>query len=750
MNAGGLIRDRVDFSILTRPIAEGISEMDLAIDGIDCAACMDDIEGAMARVPGVVKARLNLTLRRLTLSWRVAEVQPEMLIGVLQSKGYGAFPFDLQRSADADRQLMQFLLKCLAVAAFASMNIMLLSVSVWSSDLGDMNSETRDFFHWLSALIALPAAAYAGQPFFRSAIAALRQRSLNMDVPISLGVILALTMSVYETAHHAEHAYFDSAMMLLLFLLSGRVLDQMMRRRTRAAAANLTALRGEMAARFEPDGTFLLVPVSALRRNDIVLVRPGEAVPADGLVIAGSSQIDDSLITGETLPHAVKVDDQLYAGSINLDGVLQIRVTAGAQGSLLDHMARLIDAASEARNHYQILADRASRIYAPLVHLTALLSFTGWMMAGASVHDALIIAISVLIITCPCALALAVPAVQVVASGALFRQGIYLNSGQALERLANVDWIVFDKTGTLTRPQPGLVNKAHIAAPLLDIAARLAQSSHHPLALALVQALPAARPLDQVEEVPGAGVRGIYKGVECRLGSAAFCDWTMTNHHEIEPGASVIYVRMGDEIAPLLLHQQLRPHAAQTIAQLKEMGFKLSILSGDRMEAVAPIAQALNIADWQAGLKPEDKIKALAALQARRQNVLMVGDGLNDAPALAAANASLSPISAVKLSQAQADAVFIDASLLPVAQALRLARLARRLMQQNLILAVVYNAIAVPLAIMGEVTPLIAALAMSGSSVLVTLNALRAQTGMNEDIVKPAGTGHALIRSAQG
>ena len=197
-----------------------------------------------------------------------------MLIGVLQSKGYGAFPFDLQRSADADRQLMQFLLKCLAVAAFASMNIMLLSVSVWSSDLGDMNSETRDFFHWLSALIALPAAAYAGQPFFRSAMAALRQRSLNMDVPISLGVILALTMSVYETAHHAEHAYFDSAMMLLLFLLSGRVLDQMMRRRTRAAAANLTALRGEMAARFEPDGTFLLVPVSALRRNDIVLVRP--------------------------------------------------------------------------------------------------------------------------------------------------------------------------------------------------------------------------------------------------------------------------------------------------------------------------------------------------------------------------------------------------------------------------------------------------------------------------------------------
>jgi Cu2+-exporting ATPase len=750
MNAGGLIRDRVDFSILTRPIAEGISEMDLAIDGIDCAACMDDIEGAMARVPGVVKARLNLTLRRLTLSWRVAEVQPEMLIGVLQSKGYGAFPFDLQRSADADRQLMQFLLKCLAVAAFASMNIMLLSVSVWSSDLGDMNSETRDFFHWLSALIALPAAAYAGQPFFRSAIAALRQRSLNMDVPISLGVILALTMSVYETAHHAEHAYFDSAMMLLLFLLSGRVLDQMMRRRTRAAAANLTALRGEMSARFEPDGTFLLVPVSALRRNDIVLVRPGEAVPADGLVIAGSSQIDDSLITGETLPHAVKVDDQLYAGSINLDGVLQIRVTAGAQGSLLDHMARLIDAASEARNHYQILADRASRIYAPLVHLTALLSFTGWMMAGASVHDALIIAISVLIITCPCALALAVPAVQVVASGALFRQGIYLNSGQALERLANVDWIVFDKTGTLTRPQPGLVNKAHIAAPLLDIAARLAQSSHHPLALALVQALPAARPLDQVEEVPGAGVRGIYRGVECRLGSAAFCDWTMTNHHEIEPGASVIYVRMGDEIAPLLLHQQLRPHAAQTIAQLKEMGFKLSILSGDRMEAVAPIAQALNIADWQAGLKPEDKIKALAALQARRQNVLMVGDGLNDAPALAAANASLSPISAVKLSQAQADAVFIDASLLPVVQALRLARLARRLMQQNLILAVVYNAIAVPLAIMGEVTPLIAALAMSGSSVLVTLNALRAQTGMSEDIVKSAGTGHALIRSAQG
>ena len=702
---------------------DGTAHIDLAVEGVGCAACIRKIEGGLKQIPGVVEARLNFSNRRLAVDWREDELAAGTLIAALENIGYRAHPFQPERAETDEARHANWLIKCLAVAGFAAMNIMLLSVSVWSG-ADDMAQETRDFFHWLSALIALPAAAYAGQPFFRSAWTALRARAVNMDVPISLGVLLALGMSLVETASHARHAYFDSATMLLFFLLCGRALDHAMRRKTRAVAGNLAALKAEFAHRF--DGAELVqVPAATLRPDDRLLVRPGDRVPADGIVLSGTSEIDDSLVTGETLRRVVAPGGLLHAGAVNFSGTLTMRVTAAGSGTLIDEVERLLEKAVTAKSRYVHLADRAARMYAPVVHATAALTLIGWLAVGASAHDAVITAIAVLIITCPCALALAIPAVQVVASGALFRAGVILNSGDAIERLAEVDTVVFDKTGTLTLPEPRVVNARSIDSALLEKAARLALSSRHPLAAAVAREARERVPYEGASEEPGQGVRVMIEGTEARLGSLAFCGAMKVEI--IGPGTSLIAFSHNGESIILQVRQALRHDAIKTAVALRALGLKLMILSGDRADAVLPVASALGIADWRGALTPAEKISAIEELKARGHRVLMVGDGLNDAPALAAAHVSLSPISAADLTQAQADAVFLGEKLGPVRDAVATARRARRLMHQNLWLAVIYNAIAVPVAIAGLVTPLIAAAAMSGSSILVTLNALRAR-----------------------
>lgn len=701
---------------------EGTSHLELAVEGVACAGCIRKIEGSLKRLPGVVDARLNFTNRRLTVDWHEDKLAATDLIAALEDIGYPAHPFQPERAETEEAQHMRWLVRCLAVAGFAAMNIMLLSVSVWSGS--DMSQETRDFFHWLSALIALPAAAYAGQPFFQSALRAIRAGNLNMDVPISLGVVLALAMSLIETSMHARHAYFDSATMLLFFLLCGRALDHAVRRKTRAVAGNLAALKADFAHRF--DGSEVVrVPAAALKPDDRLLVRPGDRVPADGIVLSGASEIDESLVTGETARRAVVAGDAIYAGAVNFSGTLTMRVTAAGAGTLLDEVERLLDKAVATKSRYVRLADRAARLYAPVVHLTAALTVVAWLAAGASAHDAIVTAIAVLIITCPCALALAIPAVQVVASGALFRAGVILNSGDAIERLAEVDTVIFDKTGTLTLPEPRVDNAAAIAPDRLRMAARLALSSRHPLAAAVAHEARERIPYDGAVEEPGQGVRAMIDGVEARLGNAAFCG--LANSAPPEPGASAIAFSHAGRGAILVVRQTLRADAVETAAALRAQGLDLVILSGDRTAAVGPVAARLGVADWRGGLNPAEKIAAIDALKAQGRRVLMVGDGLNDAPALAAAHVSLSPISAADITQAHADAVFLGERLAPVGDAIALARRARQLMKQNLAFAVIYNAVAVPVAILGFATPLIAAAAMSGSSVLVTLNALRAR-----------------------
>jgi len=713
--------ETLDLSLYAKPAGDGTLGMELAIDGIACGACIARVEGAVKRVPGVTEARLNFTNRRLHVAWADGAVKPAEILQALEASGYHGHPFIPLRAEQEEAVEARRLMRCLAVAGFATMNIMLLSVSVWSGNVTDITPETRDFFHWASALIALPAAAYAGRPFFASAWRALRSRAVNMDVPISLGVTLALAMSLVETANHAEHAYFDSALMLLFFLLVGRTLDHAMRRKTRAVAGNLAALKADTAHRFMGD-ELVSVPVAVLKPGDRLLVKPGERVPTDSTVLRGNSDIDESIVTGETARRRIGPGDIVYAGCTNYSGALTLQVTAAGGSSLIDEIEKLLDKASGAKSRTVRLADRAARVYAPVVHLTAALTFIGWLMAGASVHDALITAIAVLIITCPCALALAIPAVQVVASGALFRSGVILNAGDAIERLAVIDTVVFDKTGTLTLPEPRVVNAGLLDSDLLQAAARLALSSRHPLAVALSREAMTRTPFDGAVEHPGQGVCAIVDTTEMRLGSPEFCNVVETH----ESTASVICFRHGNRTAIIAIAQRLRPDAAEVVRSLRERGLDLCILSGDRTESVAQVAKALGIESWQAGLKPADKIARIEDFKATGCRVAMVGDGLNDAPSLAAAHVSLSPISAADLAQAQADAVFLGERLKPLLDAVTVASRARSLMTENLGLAMIYNAIAVPVAIAGAVTPLIAALAMSGSSLLVTLNALRA------------------------
>lgn len=725
-----------DFSHYVKDLGAGLKHIDLAVEGVSCAGCMAKIERGLSALPDVTLARVNLTDRRVALEWKQGTLDPAKFIDRLAELGYKAYPFEKASAEATEAEESRFLLRCLGVAAFATMNVMMLSVPVWSGNVSDMLPEQRDFFHWLSAVIALPAVAYAGQPFFRSAWRALKSGNVNMDVPICIGVILALGMSLVETFHHAEHAYFDAAIMLLTFLLVGRYLDQNMRRRTRAVAGNLAALKAETATKFIGADEISEVPVAAIRAGDLVLLRPGERCAVDGVVVEGRSEIDQSLITGETLYVPAEQGTAVYAGSLNISGTLRVRVSAAAEGTLLAEITRLLDNALQARSRYMRLADRASRLYAPVVHATAALTVLGWVLAGASWHDAIVTGIAVLIITCPCALGLAIPTVQTVASGAMFKSGVLLNAGDAIERLAEAEHVIFDKTGTLTLPELEVVNAADIPADVFALAGQLALSSHHPVAAAVAQAAKARSPLMGAVEEPGQGVRAVVDGVEIRLGRPAFCgaEALAVQNANLDPEASVVAFRRGSDTFLFSVRQGLRPDAAKIVAGLQRRGIKVEILSGDREAAVAAAAKALGIDEWRASVTPADKIARIEELKRAGVKVMMVGDGMNDAPSLAAAHVSMSPISAAHLSQATADLVFLGRPLAPVLAAVDYARKALHLMRQNLWLAVGYNVLAVPLAISGLVTPLIAAAAMSGSSILVMLNALRARKVAGEAV----------------
>jgi Cu2+-exporting ATPase len=708
-----------DFSAFLRRGQGGRATLDLLVKGARCAGCMAKIERTVGEMTGVNSARMNLTTGKLSVTFADGSGDPGAVIAGLDRLGYPATPYDPASALAAHDTEDRRLLLALGVAAFGAGNAMMFSVPLWAGLFGqELEPATRTFMQWASGLIGAPCALYAGRPFFESAWRSLKAGRANMDVPISLGVILTLLVSFQETLLHGRDAYFDAAVSLLFLLLIGRWLDHRLRSRARSAASDLLALQAQAACVLDASGHERRTPLSEVAVGDRVLVRPGERIPVDGQVVSGLSELDNAMLTGETLPEPITVGGACRAGALNLSGALTLRATARSEDSAVAQIARLVEAGAQAKSFYVRLADRAAQVYVPVVHAAAALTFVAGWALGLGPREALLRAVAVLIITCPCALGLAVPAVQIAASARLFRKSILVKSGAALERLAEVDHVVFDKTGVLTMGRPVLVDAPPAAVAM---AAPLARASSHPLARALAAACDRTEIAERVTEIPGRGVEGWINGAHARLGRADFVGVEGVPSSETE----LWFAFDGETKLRFRFRDRLRADAQETIDTLRAQGLSVEILSGDVPAAVEQVARELRIESWRGGMTPEDKSRAIDDLAHAGRKVLMVGDGLNDAAALARAHAAMAPGTALDASQNAADLVFSGHRLDAVVTAIEVARAARRRALENFGFSALYNLVAAPAAMLGLVNPFVAALAMSGSSLVVTLNALR-------------------------
>ena len=701
--------------LASRDIGNGVRQTDLSVPAVHCGGCIQTIEKALGALNGVQSARVNLSTKRVAVCWLGNEA-PRAMVESLVGLGYEPHLYETE-DTQQDKTLPA-LIRALAVAAFASMNIMMLSGSVWSGADG----ATRDILHWICAGLTLPALLYSGRVFYLSAWNAVRHRRTNMDVPITIGITLAFALSFYDTIHSGEQVYYDATVSLIFFLLIGRTLDHVMRERARTAVKSLARLAPRGALILHADGSPEYLPLREIVPGMTILLATGERVPVDAVVLTGASDLDRSLISGESVPITAEPGTRLEAGTLNLTGPLTIRAEAGEQDSTLAQMVRLMEVAESGRNRYRRIADRAAELYSPVVHLAAFAAFVGWMAFNGDLHNAVTVAIAVLIITCPCALGLAVPMVQVVAARRLFDAGIMVKDGSALERLAEIDSVVFDKTGTLTLGTPQLLDLGDIEPKLLALAATLAAYSRHPYSRAITRAgagLPEAPSFTTASELPGFGVEAMLDGDRYRLGRA---DWALSS----ATVASGTVLSCNDaELARFSFSDALRAGAHGAVKTLQDVGMAIEIVSGDTSEAVATIADELHITARSGGVLPGGKADRISALRASSHKTLMVGDGLNDAPALMAAHVSMAPSSAADVGRSAADFVFLHDDLGAVPLALAVARDAGRLVRQNFALSVLYNAVALPIAIAGYVNPFMAAIAMSLSSIVVVLNALR-------------------------
>lgn len=747
MDAGNL---RLDVG--NAPVdAQAKLECVLSVPDIRCGGCLRTIEESLQQVHGITHVRVNLSTRRLTASWdetlTVSDVMDQ-----LSAIGYASHPVDSPEAARAPQGVtLGYLLRALAVAGFAAGNIMLFSVSVWSGAQGD----TLQLFHVLSAMIAIPTVTYSGQVFFQSAWQALRKRRTNMDVPISIGILMALGLSIYDTfiAKSASDVYFEAPVMLIFFLLIGRTLDYMMRERVRSAVDGLKNREPVGAWLRQQDGTKSYHPLAEIQVGDCLHIASNSQVPLDCRVIEGESEIDTSLISGESVPRLYQPGDQLLAGTSNLTADLIVRVTASRAESYLSRMVQLMQSVEATRGQHSKIADKVSAWYAPFVHLSALLTFLAWYGLNGEVHQAVSVAISVLIITCPCAVGLAIPMVQVVVARKLFEAGILVKDGSSLERLAQIDTVVFDKTGTLTIGSPELVNRLEIADRAFTVAARMAQQSNHPFSQALTRAFMSepstslTRSLDAqirgVDEIAGRGLEASAAGVRYRLGRRSWALGADAVHSDCAPNLSgnvesvqsqpdgsrsalseTVLSADGRELAIFLFEDTLRIDAGLTVNALREHGLMVQLLSGDNEAIVRQCADTLGVATFSSGMLPDEKVACIQALSEAGHKVLMVGDGLNDAPALTAAHVSMVPGNAVDVGRSAADMIFTRNTLMSVFSAYELSLHAKRQIRNNLVFALGYNIVALPVAMMGLITPLIAALAMSASSIVVMANSL--------------------------
>ena len=708
-----------------------VREASLILEGMTCAACVWLSERHVGELSGVLDFRVNYTTHRARLKWDDSRVHLSRVLEAIAAIGYRAHPFDPARQEALQKRERAQMLKRLAVAGLGMMQVMMVAVGLYVGHEQGMQTDIRGLLRWVSLAFATPVVFYAAQPFFVSAWRDLRRRRLGMDVPVSLAVGAAYATSLAATLAGAGEVYFGSVTMFVFFLLLGRFLEMLARHRAGQAAEERVRLQPTGARRLDAQEREEWVPAGELMPGDRVCVRPGETLPADGRIESGASSVDESLLSGEFQPHRRGVGDAVVGGSINVESPLLVRVERVGEETVLASIVRLLDRALADKPEMARMADRVAGWFVGALLIVAAGVFAAWWWIDPS--RAFWVTLAVLVVTCPCALSLAMPTALAAATGSLTRLGLLVTRGHAIETLARCTHIAFDKTGTLTCGEPELVAVETLggqdADSCLRLAAALEQVSEHAVAHALRRACPRARRAEQLRAEPGLGVEGVVDGRRLRIGRP---EWVrglgVAPPVPMTVEAGDVEVLLADEsgmLARLRLRDRLRPEAAELVAQLRALGVTPILLSGDAPEATRHAAELLGIEDARGGLVPEDKLAAIRALQGQGAVVAALGDGVNDAPVLAGAQVSVAMAGGAQLAQAAADMVLLSDRLESLSAAFVVARRTLRIVRQNLSWAVLYNVVAVPLAAAGLVAPWMAAIGMSASSLVVVVNALR-------------------------
>jgi P-type Cu2+ transporter len=716
------------------PGREGCWESFIAIEGMHCAACSLTVEQALSQAPGVASVQVNGANASARVTWSPARGRPSQWLDGLARAGYGAVPAGDMLAAVPRVQAQRMLLWRWLVAGFCMMQVMMYAVPAYVAGPGDITPDIEALLRWASWVLTLPVVLFSCRPLFGGAWRDLRHGRIGMDVPVALGIAIAFVASSAATFDPAgplgHEVWYDSVTMFVFFLLSGRLLEQRLRDRTAGSLEALMRRLPPTVLRRRPDGEFERLPARRIVQGDVIRVLPGEAFPADGVVLAGTSRVDEALLTGESLPLPRGEGDAVVAGSHNLSGALLVQVQRVGQDTRYAAIVALMEQASMEKPQLARIADRIASPFLVAVLVAAVGAGAWWWSAGAG--HAIGVAIAVLIVTCPCALSLATPAATLAAAGALARRGVMVRRIQALESAGTIDTVIFDKTGTLTQDRlhwaGTFAREGADPAQALALAAAMARHSLHPASRALAGVAAADVEFAQVEEVPGRGLRAIRlaKGGPCagelRLGSAEFCNAPAT------PGGARMELHLADEhgwLATFELDEALRADALQATKALRALGLHLQLLSGDRPEAAARVGQQADIHLARGGCSPQDKLEHVRAAQAQGHRIAMVGDGMNDGPVLARADVSVAMGQAVPLAQARSDFVVLGGQIDAVPALLRLARRTRRIVRENLAWAAVYNLVCVPLAVAGMMPPWLAGLGMAASSFLVVANSAR-------------------------